>query len=257
MKQGYCRLCQQIKPLCHSHALPNSAFRLIFRNAAGKAIVAVDDHSTPLHYSSDSWDTHLLCRQCEQILNDRYDSYGIVIFRGKVGKSTRMADGVRFQGIERQRLKMFFLSVLWRISISPHECYFNIDLPSEWEDMLCGALKAGKNVPSSFFHVGVYKLNDTTGAKGFTHEHLRSLVVAPFARQYPEFKSVCFLFFGFLIEIFLPAIPKEFRGRIGLLNGTSPIFMAPYQDFNAVPEIMNMFVRALAKHKSGLSTLVQ
>ena len=257
MKQGFCRLCQQIKPLCNSHALPDSAFKLIFRNSDGKAIVAVDDARTPLHYSSDSWDTPLLCLQCERDLNERYDSYGIAVFRGKIGKSTRTDNGVCFQVVDRRRLKMFFLSILWRISISPHDCYFNIDLPHEWEDALHAALRTGKNVPSSVFHVGVYKLNDTTGPKGFTHEHLRSFVVAPFARQYTGFKSVCFLFFGFLIEIFLPAIPKEFRSRNGLLTGASPTFMAPYQEFDLVPEIMDMLVRALAKHKSGLSALAK
>jgi len=257
MKQGYCRLCQQIKPLCKSHALPDSLFKLIFRNSEGKAIVAVDDASTPLHYSSDSWGVPLLCLQCEKDLNERYDSYGIAVFRGQIGKSSRTESGVSFQGIDRRRLKMLFLSILWRISISPHDSYFNIDLPTEWEDALHGALKEGKNLPSSIFQVGVYKLNDTTGPKGFTHEHLRNFVIAPFARQFPGFKSVCFLFFGFLIEIFLPAIPKELRGRNGLLTGSSSTFLAPYQEFDLVPEIMNMLVRALAKHKSGLSSLAE
>lgn len=255
MHQGFCKLCGNFSALCNSHALPDSAFKYIFRNADGKAVVSVDDLRTPIQYSSDSWDVPMLCMPCERKLNEQFDSYGIGVFRGQVGSSARMQDGVRFTGIDRSRLRHFFLSILWRVSISSHESYANIDLPQRWEDQLHRALKSGTSLPRSQFAVGVYKLKDSTPAGGFTNEHLRSFIVAPFGRKYPNFMSVCFLFFGFFVEIFIPGLPAKFRSRPGVLTGSTPIFLAPYQEVDAVPEIMQLLVKALAKHKRGLSAV--
>ena len=253
MINGHCKLCHQFRPLCDSHALPDSAFKYIFRNSEGKAIVVIDDEKTPAQYSSDSWDVPLLCVECEGKLNEQYDSYGIAVFRGQVGVSTRLADGIHFSGIDRQRLRMFFLSILWRISISPHESYGNIDLPVEWEDALHNALEHDKKLPSSVFTVAVYRLKDSSPTKGFTNETLRSFITAPFARQFSGFKSVCFLFFGFMVEVFLPKLPSAFKGRAGVLVGNSPVFLSPYQEILDIPEIMHLLVRALSKHRSGLT----
>jgi hypothetical protein len=235
--------------------VPDSAFKYIFRRSEGKAIVVVDDAATPAHYSSDSWDVPLLCLECERKLNAQYDGYGIGVFRGAVGASARLDAGVRFSGIDRQRLRMFFLSILWRVSVSSHESYGKIDLPVEWEDQLHESLQRGTNLPASAFTVAVYRLADSSGPKGFSNETLRNFIAAPFARRYPTFVSICFLFLGFMVEIFLPKLPAQHKGQPSVLVGNSPIFLAPYQEILKVPEIMNLFVHGLAKHLSGLSTV--
>lgn len=257
MIQAHCKLCGEYKELCDSHAVPNSAFRYILRNSSGKAIVAVDDAATPIHYSADSWDAPLLCQICEDKLNLEYDSYGIAVFRGHAGKTSQTNAGVSFSGIDRQRLRMFFLSVLWRVSISPHQAYRNIDLPYILEDELHLALKHSTVVNNSKFHVGVYRLKDSTNPGGFSQKDLRSLVAAPFARKFRDkkFISVCFVFFGFLVEIFIPRLPRKIANQPGVLVGNSPIFLAPYQEITEVPELMNLMVNALRKHLEGLSAI--
>lgn len=252
MDLGQCKLCRQFRPLCNSHAIPDSAFKYLFRNSDGKGIVSVDDLKTPLQYSSDSWDVPLLCLECESDLNKKYDSYGISLFRGHTGSSERLTHGVRFTPIDRRRLRMFFLSVLWRMAVSPHESYGNIELPARYEDALHNALTSDQPPRSSTFNVGVYRLTDST-LNGFTMEHLRSLIVAPFGRGHKGFISVCFLFFGFLVEVFLPGLPPRHRGQMSVLSGQSSIFLATYLQVDAVSEIMQMFVRTLKKHKEGLS----
>jgi hypothetical protein len=251
VKIGVCRLCQLKRELCDSHALPNSAFRLLFRESDGKAVVLTDDDKTPAHYSSDSWDTQLLCSECEDKLNMNYDKYGINVFKGLIGKSRNNDAGVTFTGIDRQRLRMFFLSLLWRISVSSHESYRNIDLPYNWENELFHALRDGKKVRGSVFTVAIYKLRDSKG--GFTHDALRDFIIAPFARKYEDFLSVCFTFFGFFVEIFLPKVPSKYSKRLGVLSGYGSIFCVPYQEVLDVPEIVAILAKALQKHDSGLS----
>lgn len=253
MRYGTCRLCRNEGDLCESHALPHSQFNYVLQKSQGKAIVVTDDEATPVQYSSDTWGADLLCSACEGKLNRQYDSYALGVFRGHIGSSKRGTAGVTFTNIDRKRLRMFFLSVLWRISISSHESYSNIDLPYKWEDELHAALLHNRQVPSSSFTVAVYRLYDSTATRGFTHEDLRSFIMAPFARKYENFTSICFPFLGFFVETFLPRLPKQFHRRSGVLAGTSPVFLAPYQEVLAVPEITAILVRGLQKHEQGLS----
>lgn len=250
---GICRLCEERRDLCFSHALPESAFRLALRECSGKAIAITDDETTPVQFSSDTWDVDLLCSACEGNLNKRYDAYGIGVLRGHVGRVRRGEYGVTFTGIDRQRIRMFCLSVLWRVSVSHHDCYSNIDLPNLWEGELHRVLQHGGKVRGSIYTVAIYRLRDST-PDGFSYESLRSLVTAPFARKFKDGSvSVCFVFFGFFVEIFLPKAPTKLMKKPGVLTGFSPVFMAPFQEILEVPELLNLMVRGLHKHESGLS----
>lgn len=252
-KHGICRLCEEQRELCLSHALPNSAFRLALRECSGKAIAITDDETTPVRFSSDTWDIDLLCSVCEDTLNKTYDSYGIGVLKGHIGVVQHGQYGVTFSGIDRQRLRMFCLSVLWRVSVSHHDCYSNIELPFRWENELHRALQQGVKVRGSMFPVVLYRLRDST-PEGFEYENLCSLITAPFARMFNNgLTSICFVFFGFLVEIFLPKLPAKLINRPGVLTGQSSVFLAPFLEILEVPELLNLMVRGLHKHENGLS----
>lgn len=252
-KHGICRLCEDQRKLCLSHALPNSAFRLALREGSGKAITITDDEATPVQFSSDTWDIDLLCSACEDTLNKAYDSYGIGVLKGNIGAVRHGQYGVTFSGVDRQRLRMFYLSVLWRVSVSHHDCYSNIELPYLWESELHRALQQGGKVRGSIFSVVLYRLRDST-PDGFEYENLCSLIIAPFARKFKNgLTSICFVFFGFLVEIFLPKLPAKLINRPGVLAGQSPVFLAPFLEILEVPELLNLMVRGLHKHENGLS----
>lgn len=253
MRLCICRLCSKAGELCESHALPQSQFNYVLRKSEGKAIVVTDDEQTPWHFSSDTWGADVLCSACEGMLNRQYDSYALGVFRGRIASSQRGRYGVTFTNVDRKRLRMFFLSVLWRISIWHHTSYANVDLPYLWEHALHEALVRGRQVANSRFTVSIYRLRDSTAIRGFTHDSLRDFIMAPFARKHENFTSICFPFFGFLVETFLPRPPKSISSRRGVLAGASPVFMAPYQEVLAVPEIMAVLVRGLQKHELGLS----
>jgi hypothetical protein len=253
MRLGRCRLCFEERPLCDSHALPHSLFNYVLRKSSGKAVVVTDDADTPVQFSADTWDVELLCAGCEGMLNKKYDAYGLAVFRSHKGATLQEVDGVRFLRINRRRLRMFFLSVLWRISVSSHPNYSNIDLPFAWEEDLRSSLQDGRAIHESRYTVAVYKLRDSSPVGGFTNEDLRAFICAPFARSYGSFISICFPFFGFFVETFFPRVPERFAKRRGVLHGMSPVFLAPYVEMLDVPEIMQMLVRGLEKHHAGLS----
>jgi hypothetical protein len=253
MQQGICRLCERDRELCDSHALPNSAFRFLFKRGSGKAVAFVDDENTKTDYSSDSWSEPLLCKECEGDLNDRYDRYGIAVFKGNACKVQRGIDGITFSGIDRQRLRMFVLSVLWRMAVSPHRAYGNVDLSYELEAEIRNALKSKSNVRSAAAEVGLCRLRESTGIKALSPENLQRILVAPFPRDFVAFRSIGFLLFGFVIEVFIPRPPKKVTRGVGMASGMSPILFAPFQEVAAFPELLTLLVRALDKHDQGLS----
>jgi hypothetical protein len=252
LQDGVCRLCGDRRALCRSHALPESAFRPLLKDGEGKAIVIVDDRTTPIHYSSDSWGVNLLCRECEEKLNRAYDQYGIDVLKGHRCSVSRGAGWVTFTGIDKQRFRMFFLSLLWRISVSHHECYQNINLPSDWEQEIHSALRDANKVRGSLFTVRVFRLRDSTDG-GFSVNDIRNFVAAPFGRSYGRINSVCFMFFGFLAEVFLPRLPSRICSKAGFLVGKSTVFLAPYYEILDAPELINLLATGLQKHESGLS----
>lgn len=253
MKNGNCRLCKQDKELCDSHAIPNSAFRFLFRRGNGKAVAFFDDESTITDYSSDSWSGHLLCKECEEHLNERYDRYGISVLKGNACKVQRGSEGVTFTGIDRQRFRMFVLSVLWRMAISSHPAYGNLHLPIHLELDIGDALRSKRNVRPANADVGLCRLKDSTGIKALSMENLQRILVTPFPRNFIGFQSTCFLLFGFVIEIFAPRPPKKITKGIGIASGTSPVLFAPYQEVADFPEFLNLLNRGLEKHDQGLS----
>ena len=65
--------------------------------------------------------------------------------------------------------------------------------------------------------------------------------------------SICYLFLGFFVETFLPRLPTKYENLPGVLSGRSSVFMAPYHEVLAVPQILRLLQRGLDKHDSGLS----
>ncbi len=246
----YCKLCQNLTELEKSHAIPKAVFNNIFRNASGKAVAINADSDTYTQYSSDSWAEYQLCKSCEAKLNNQYDSYSINLLKSTFNQEKKKL-GLTFINIDRRKFRLFFLSILWRSALSKNLYYKNIKLDAVPLEILRSAFYNNTNVSYSYFTVAVYKLENYTDIESLNSDNIRTHIIAPFVREYPKFNSICYLFFGFFIEIFIVKLPKSILSKPGVLYGNSPIFMAPCQEILDVPEVLNIFVVALDKEDSG------
>ncbi len=191
MSYGRCHLCEELAELCNSHAIPNAQFRPILRQGSGSAITARDDAATPIALSSDSWSTDQLCSSCEALMNSEYDSYGISVFKGDAGSVIRRtADGISFSNVDVGKVRMFILSVLWRMSTSVHHSYLNAHLPTDMKNSLREALFSRQKYTASKLHVRVQRLHDSTPEGGFRSEDFRSVVMSPFIRRHGKYYSI-------------------------------------------------------------------
>lgn len=255
MSYGRCLLCEEFAELCNSHAIPNAQFRSILRQGSGSAVMVRDDATTPIARSSDSWSTFQLCSTCEALMNAEYDSYGIAVFRGAAGSVRRTASGISFGNVDVGKVRMFILSVLWRMSTSVHHSYLNAHLPVVLKNSLREALFLRQKYTASKLHVRVQRLHDSTPEGGFRSEDFRCVVISPFIRSYDKNYSICFLLFGFVIQVYIPSLPATERQRQHTLSANSRVFFAPFVEFVDVPELLQLGVRSLEKSNNGLSRL--
>jgi hypothetical protein len=253
MKQGICHLCGYVKELCISHAIPHAAFRFLLRQSSGKAVKFVDDETTEIAYSSDSWGEFLLCKDCETDLNTRYDQYGISVLDGRACTVRRGTHGVTFSKVDKQRLRMFVLSVVWRMALSPNPAYGGIKLSVELEMEIRSALREHRNVRPALAEVGICHLRESSRVKALSEKSLQTMILAPFSRDFTIFHSAGFLLYGFVVEAFFPRPPRKITTGVGMCSGSSPVLFCPSQEVAAFPELLKLLVGALDKHAQGLS----
>ena len=249
-KIDHCKLCKNLTKLELSHAIPKAVFNYIFRSSSGKAVAINGDLGTDTQYSSESWSDYQLCKICEAKLNTQYDSYGINLLKSSFDQEEK-EHGLTFTNIDRKKFRLFILSVLWRSALSKNLYYKNIKLNIAQLETLRTAFYNNSNVPNSDFTVIIFKLKNFTNIASLNSDKIRTNVIAPFVKTYSNGSPICYIFFGFLIQIFLVKIPRSDLSKPGVLYGNNRIFMAPHHEILEITEILNIFVTALDKEDSG------
>lgn len=127
--QMKCRLCELERQLRNSHIIPEFVYKPIYE----KHRVHQDKHRAyEIFIDSDSQfisrvkpiqkglREKLLCHDCEQLLNDRYEKYFLKVWfenkslPGRVSKDSI----IHISGLDYHKFKMFHLSILFRASAS-------------------------------------------------------------------------------------------------------------------------------------------
>lgn len=247
-----CRLCFKESELKRSHAIPDTVFKKILRGNSGKSIVVPGGGNNPVHYSSDSWDSLQLCGNCETLLNENYEDYSIKVLRGTLGQFKKHDMGVTFSQINTSKLINFFIAVFWRAANSRHNSYSKVYIPEPWNKQIGEMLLAIKTVPLKLATVKLSRSIDYTKNDGFSPQDLRSIIMSPFFRRhkYGHF-SFCFVFEGFLVEIYIPGLKISERKKHGVINKTANMIVVPFIDIFDVPEMKECLVAAYGKHIHG------
>ena len=248
--QGTCSLCLNSETLKKSHAIADSIFKRITRTNDGKGILLTLDEKD-ISYSSDSWWQHQLCNDCEEKLNNEYERYSLRVLRGGVGKITKLEGGVSFNGIDQHKLNMFFLSILWRTSISKHEAYTGVFLGKDINEYLRASILDNVRIPIGNISVRLSRLCDRSDSREFSMDYLKQLIVSPFFNG----SEYCFVFEGFLVKISLPGIKLSKRSEAGVIRFNKKIVLVPFECIFDVPELHELMMKNYGKHIEGRSRI--
>jgi hypothetical protein len=129
-----CCYCRQDKKLIRAHIIPEGFFRRLREGQRPLNILT----NTPGEYPKKSpigvYDRNILCDKCEKIFGG-WDGYAQKLLADEPLHGKPIQDGTSWIGWEVSeydytRLKLFFISLLWRASVSKHAFYQKINLGS-------------------------------------------------------------------------------------------------------------------------------
>lgn len=92
-----------------------------------------------------------------------------------------------------------------------------------------------------------------TNTAPFTSKIIKDVVLSPFLRATKYGLSLSFLYEGFLIDIYVPAIKLKYRQEFGFIKPGIGGFVVPTLSAFKIPEIVEAFRIALIKDDLGMS----
>lgn len=151
MIEGKCRLCGELKPLCDkSHIIPNWMYRRIKGSAKAMEKFSLTRLDGKLQLpQSGEWEGGILCQTCDGGIISSYEKYAQAVLYPKGVKQHERI----YEGVDYTLIKLFFLSILWRASISSRQFFHNVHLDIEHQEKLRAMIHAG--IPGQQFEYPV------------------------------------------------------------------------------------------------------
>lgn len=153
-KRQTCALCQQNRLLWNSHIIPEFLYHPLYDDDIHRYNTFGQEGSPELGQAQKGEREYLLCDECEQHFSD-YERYAAVFYRGAIaafsdttrseslcGKSLKFTrrdgDGkpttaavpalLQVEGVDYVQLKLFLLSLLWRMGVSSLYFFREVEL---------------------------------------------------------------------------------------------------------------------------------
>ena len=126
-----CKLCGLRKPLCRSHILPDLAYTdVIDRHSHPRMVVvrAADPHRVAdTTHQTGFWE-RLLCRDCEQKFSGYEDYSSRHLLDAPLPGANPLTGLIEFRVGSYARVKLFLLSLLWRVGVAKGDFFRCVDL---------------------------------------------------------------------------------------------------------------------------------
>ena len=124
-----CKLCNCEKKLIRAHIIPEGFFRRLRDGQDPPRILT--ECNFPKKAPIGVYDSTILCGDCERVFGD-WDNHGQqILAAAPIGEPIEQGGKVIAYKIEKfnyDQLKLFFVSLLWRASVSTHPFYKKINL---------------------------------------------------------------------------------------------------------------------------------
>jgi hypothetical protein len=143
---GKCPLClADDVPLLKSHIIPKFLWKDSGVTGSGRSFTVWSESHPHLNRRSvqDGIKEYLLCRGCEERFG-KLESYAKPMFFGLTSPIIQRASGHHvWTGLDYGKLKLFHMSVLWRMAVSSHPVYAFVEMAEEEQETLRKMLLVG------------------------------------------------------------------------------------------------------------------
>ena len=154
-----CRFCNQEKHLIEAHIVPKWAYKLSGRDKQNRHVLHNASKPYPIKSPIGVYDKNILCGECDRQIGE-YDEYGKDILTKTIPNHKR--EGffeITDADYDYPRLKKFFISILWRASISSQEAYNKVQL-GPYEETAKEIIQ-GSKIGNNIFEIMLCKYTHT------------------------------------------------------------------------------------------------
>lgn len=155
-KLNKCRLCAKEKPLGKSHVIPKSFFERFQEEKMAAMLISNTQGAYPKKSRTGIYDPTILCLDCEKEYFQDVDDYAAEVLLNSTAKYFAKEvgpEGVAFMysdGVDQHLLMRFFVSVLWRASVSKDSFFKRVNLGPYEIEAAKVILHPDKGVPKIF-----------------------------------------------------------------------------------------------------------
>lgn len=130
-----CRLCLKPGPLRESHVLPEFLYKPMY-DEKHRFMIISPNPDVSIKRPQKGLKEYLLCEKCEQHLGRLEKYIKEVIYDGKHVTHKRLANQLILHGLDYKNVRLYYLSLLWRMSVSKQRMFRDVDLGVRHEEKL-------------------------------------------------------------------------------------------------------------------------
>jgi hypothetical protein len=149
-KFGICKLCLQQKKLCRSHILPEFLYKSLYDENHKYHVISNIPEKKNFKRQIGLWE-FLLCKECEAILQ-KYEDYVYRLLNVHQIQGEKYRNAFVINNCDYHKLKLFQLSLLWRIGISERKEFYKIKIPEKHNNILRHLLLSDN--PGNYYDYG-------------------------------------------------------------------------------------------------------
>ena len=212
-----CKLCGKDKKLVRAHIIPKSLWKPLF-----------DEQPPPIHSTAPTvdkkkspvgvYDTGILCAQCENIFSPWEDYAQKLLLTKPLEKNYLMENGQRIAYVETAidytKLKLFFISLLWKAAVSNHYFFSRVNVGSFEPQLRRMILKGDPGDPDTFA-IMMTKCEDRLGP----------IVLNPLPERWDEINYYRFFLAGYMAYIKVDRRPAPHFMSVLALDPEKPLII--------------------------------
>lgn len=162
-----CRICRTERNLIEAHVIPEAFFRRFREEGSVPRLLSNNETEHPKRIPTGVYDPGILCADCEKMFGP-WDQYAVELLSDELPGARVVRQGERILAHEiddwrYERLKLFFISLAWRASVSSHPMFQRVRL-GPYEARARQMLVDGQPGSSSEFCVVLSRFDPDLGA---------------------------------------------------------------------------------------------
>ena len=230
-----CKLCGKDKKLVRAHVIPKSLWKPLFNDEQTPQTNSAAPIFNEKKPSVGVYDTGILCAQCESIFSPWDDYAQKLLLADPTEDQYVIKNGRKIAYIESTidyaKLKLFFISLLWKAAVSNHYFFSKVNVGSFEPQLRRMILKGDPGNPDTFAII-LAKCEDRLG----------QIVLNPQPEGWSEINYYRFFVAGYMVYIKVDRRPTP-NGMGGLvLNPEKPLVVSlrtlrTSKDFKAMQNI--------------------